>query len=116
LQSHRRLAERDLYSPNRVLEAWAHGTLAELELLSLFHDEGQATAEEVMNQVIHHCEKIVGLKGYDSFHVKSTRRQFQRYAEKWRLADEDWHRVGWTEIAEAAVGVLTPEDSPEAGE
>jgi hypothetical protein len=43
--------------------------------------------------------------GSDSFHVESTRRQFQRYAEQWQR--KKWDRPEWIEVAEAAVEALT---------
>ena len=103
-----KLAERDLYSQDRDLEAWAHATLAELELLSPFHHGESRPASDVKCKIIDHCNKIVELVGPNSFHVKSTRRQFQRYADEWSLAETNWHHEGWKDIAEAADVALTP--------
>jgi len=98
----RRLAERDLDSPDRELRAWAHGTLAELELLSSFYTGPSAGIEE---SVIEHCENIVALTGANSFPVASTRRQFLRYVEQWQIADLDGK--GWDKLARAAVEALS---------
>jgi hypothetical protein len=99
----RRLAERDLESSDRSIRAWAHGTLAELELLGSFY--GYQT-EDTKETVAAHCHQIVELMGSGSFHVDSTRRQFQRYAEDWQL--ETRAHPEWIEVAEAAVNALTP--------
>jgi hypothetical protein len=101
----RRLAERDLDSPDQEIKAWAHATLAELELVGSFY--GQSTVH-VKASVVEHCEGIVSLMGYQSFHVTSTRRQFQRYAEEWQLSAK-WPHKEWTDIAKAAVKALTPQ-------
>jgi hypothetical protein len=99
----RRLAERDLESSDRSIRAWAHGTLAELELLGSFY--GYQT-EDTKETVAAHCHQIVELMGSGSFHVDSTRRQFQRYAERWQL--KTWAHPEWIKVAEAAVNALTP--------
>jgi hypothetical protein len=99
----------------RAAAAWAHGTLAELELLSLFYDKDRSPPK-VQEQVAKHCKEMVRLMGLNSFHVKSTRRQFQRYVDQWNLPDKDWQRTDWGEIADAAVKALTSESPPEAAE
>ena len=101
----RRLAERDLDSHDEVIKAWAHGTLAELELVGPFYGKSSGDVEK---RVLEHCESIVSLMGYHSFHVTSTRRQFQRYAEEWQLSAK-WPHKDWTDIAKAAVKALTPQ-------
>ena len=105
----RGLAERDLQRSSAEGQAWAHGTLAELDLLSLDHrlpEAGQPAAspspeerEAVRNRVVEHCQKIVRLAGASSFQVHSTRRQFQRYVDA-------WSRPEWADIAQAAVVAL----------
>jgi hypothetical protein len=93
----RELAARDLARPAPGVRAWAHGTLAELEMLGAYHT-GIADPETVKS-VVAHCKAIVDLMGPDSFHVESTRRQFQRYVAAWR-------RPEWNAIAQAAVDAL----------
>ena len=100
----RRLAERDLESSDRSIRAWAHGTLAELELLGSFY--GYVPTKDTKETVAAHCKQILELMGSGSFHVDSTRRQFQRYAEQWQL--KKWAHPEWIEVAEAAVKALTP--------
>ena len=48
------------------------------------------------------------LTGPAAFQMASTRRQFQRYAEKWRNRDEDPRSQTWRDIAGAAVTASTP--------
>jgi hypothetical protein len=102
-----RLAERDLQSGDRELKAWAHGTLAELELISSYYEQS-ATAESSRAAVLAHCRHIVDLKGPESFHAESTRRQMQRYVDKWGLKSA-WPFPQWSEIAGEAVKVLRGE-------
>jgi hypothetical protein len=95
------LARRDLDHARRDERAWAHGTLAELKMLELYHRrEHQAPAADLEPQVVGHCKQILELMGAQSFHVVSTRRQFQRYVDYWRGP--------WGPIAEAAVRALQP--------
>ncbi len=104
----RELAERDLQRSSTEGQAWAHGTLAELDLLSLYHmpNAGHAGAppspvaqDDVRKRVVQHCREIVRLAGLSSFQVSSTRRQFQRYVDA-------WSRPEWADIARAAVDAL----------
>jgi len=110
----RELAGRDLLRGSPEGQAWAHGTLAELEMLGLYHlrDAPRAagtTAEAVRDSVVKHCRAIVDLMGPASFHVHSTRRQFQRYVDVWK-------RPEWDAIAGAAVVALGPrEPSSDSG-
>lgn len=81
-------------------KAWAHGTLAELELLRVHHRKRSLTKGEIVQVVEGHCDQIVQLVGWESFAVQSTRRQFLRYVE-W------WDKGSWRAIAKAAVRSLT---------
>jgi len=69
--------------------------------LRLYHEKlGSAQGRrEVTQRVEEHCEQMVILKGASSFHVFSTKRQFQRYVE-W------WTNSLWNEIAHSAVNCL----------
>jgi len=81
-------------------EAWAHGSLAELALLALYHHpEDKIDTQDLQNRVAQHCRLIVSLMGHDSFHVKSTERQFKRYRDH-------WHKEAWRPVVEAALKVL----------
>lgn len=103
----RKLAARDLESSDRKLQAWAHATLAELKLIGLFHETDEQQ-DDLESDIIEHCRHIIDLTGPDSFNVHSTRRQFQRYAERWRLGKSFQYPPMWKKIAEAAVDTLTP--------
>lgn len=101
-------AERDLAMSEGSAKAWAHGTMAELNMLAKYHLPDQA-APQLKKAVQEHCEAIVRLMGEDSFEVYSTRRQFQRYLDYWPSAD-------WNVIAKAAVAALSPSGSKEQSE
>ena len=89
-------------------EAWAHGSLAELTLLSLYHRvTDKVDTQDIKRCVAEHCRSIVDLMGYESFHVKSTGRQFKPYRDRWQK-DE------WLPAVEAALRALNETDSDEA--
>jgi hypothetical protein len=101
----RNMAMRNLQHPSVEEQAWAHGTLAELEMIGVYHKleptaEAPLIIESIKEGVITHCREIVKLMGSKSFHVESTRRQFQRYLDYWR-------DPRWDEIAKAAVKALS---------
>lgn len=82
-------------------QAWANATLAELALLAtIYGDDASRDPSQIREQVVTHCREIRRLMGDDSFHVYSTRRQFQRYLDLWK-------RNEWQDIARAAVDALT---------
>jgi hypothetical protein len=95
----RRLAERDLDSANTLLRAWAHATLAELDLLSSVYDAQDH--EVIRKEVLKHCDHIVALAGTHSFPAESTRRQFERYATGWGQPSTE-PDPGWKKIARDA--------------
>jgi len=98
-------AEQGLAGSTPTNVAWAHGTLAELELLRLYHNRATIRSRNAVSiirqRVCEHCKTIVQMMGFESFHVSSTRRQFGRYAT-WFKREE------WQEVADAAVSELTP--------
>ncbi len=96
----RRFAEHDLSDSDSSVRAWGHGTLAELEMIGPYHQEDYPV-RGLKRRVRDHCGSIVRLMGEDSFHVQSTRRQFQRYVDHWR-------NESWVDIARAAVRALSP--------
>lgn len=65
--------------------AWAHGTLAELYLILLAYapDHVPMEQEEVHGEILGHIHQLLSIVDFDSFAVKSTRRQFKRYIEWW---------------------------------
>lgn len=101
------LATRELdrlpLGTNNVERAWAHGSLAELEMLATYHRRerfnDEADRENAKGRVMQHCVEVVKLAGPMSFPVESTRRQFARYLIHWR-------RPEWDDIAQAAFEAL----------
>ncbi|WP_445372043.1 CHAT domain-containing protein [Methylomonas sp. HW2-6] len=94
------LARIGLQSESTSEQAWAHGTLAELEMLSIYHQElDESAIPDITERVRKHCLSIVDLMGVDSFQVESTQRQFQRYVDYWDGS--------WREIARGAVIALS---------
>jgi hypothetical protein len=110
----RRLASLDMESnQSNSTRAWAHGTLAELALLGAYHSPFEGAQAQIAEhqkkieaEVENHCSRIVALMGPRSFHVGSTLRQFKRYVGPWQ--DQMWQ-----DIANKAIKVLAPEDTPE---
>lgn len=99
----RQLAERDLTNRADSLRAWAHGTMAELEMLAVYHAP-DAAADDVKRIVRKHCKAIVDIAGERSFEVHSTCRQFKRYRDIWK-------NNKWASLADEAVRALTPRES-----
>ena len=96
----RQLAKSQLQRDSTADRAWAFGTLAELDLLgTVYSKDEDADSVSIQERVVEACSQIRNLTGSDSFHVSSTRRQFQRYLE-W------WDRSEWREVARAAITAL----------
>ena len=96
----RQLAKSQLQRDSAADRAWAFGTLAELDLLgTVYSKDEDADSVSIQERVVEACSQIRNLTGSDSFHVSSTRRQFQRYLE-W------WDRNEWREVARAAIDAL----------
>ena len=96
------MAEQQRGDTDRSSKAWALAILAELELLGFAF--GRYTAEDaaaVAVRVAEYCRLITDIMGPDSFHVRSTRRQFERYATTW-----SGRRAEWRPIATAALEAL----------
>ncbi|MEW6601334.1 MAG: hypothetical protein AB1499_10235, partial [Nitrospirota bacterium] len=99
-----KLAERDLNRGSGALKAWGYGTMAELEMLAMYHKPDRK-AEDVRKVVEEHCSALFKLMGEGSFEVDSTRRQFQRYIEY----SNYWKELEVCRpIAEKAVEALSP--------
>lgn len=94
-------ANKDLAGPTSESIAWAHSSLAELEMLAAARTDETKDRAQLKEHVLDHCKAIVDLMGKGSFPVFSTLRQFQRYV-KW------WDRAEWREIATAVVEFLKP--------
>ena len=95
----RQIALWELRSASGENEAWAHGTLAELEMLGAIYAGAESEKEEMRRQVVEHCQALCDLMGKDSFPVFSTCRQFQRYLDWWK-------REEWQDLAAIAVKTL----------
>ena len=96
----RQLAEWELRSAASIDRVWAHGTLAELELLGSIYNSGAFTAKAARANIVHHCKEICELSTEDPFPIFSTRRQFQRYIDH-------WPRELWKGLAQAGIDALT---------
>jgi len=95
----RLLASADLRNPDAEKRAWAHGTLAELEMLGIVYEAGaRRDITAITRSVVEHCKEIRDSVGADAFPVFSTRRQFERYL--------DWWKGPWADIAKAAAQEL----------
>ncbi len=99
----RQLAERDLAKSAGSVKAWAHGTMAELEMLANYHISDQV-AKNVKRRVREHCKAIVDLMGERSFHVDSTRRQFQRYIDYWDDQGYEWQPIATEAVRALSLG------------
>ena len=75
-------------------KAWAFSTLAEIELLGFaFGNYSVAQITEVTVRVAQYCRAIAEIMGEDSFHVRATRRQFERYARWWSADKPQWQQI-----------------------
>jgi hypothetical protein len=75
-------------------KAWAFSTLAEIELLGFaFGNYSVAQTTEVTVRVAQYCRAIAEIMGEDSFHVRATRRQFERYARWWSADKPQWQQI-----------------------
>ena len=81
-------------------KVWALGTLAELEMLGVVYSAEDATTykDKAKMNIFGWCQLIAEIMGQDSFEVRSTQLQFQRYAKA-----ETWRREAWRELAETAL-------------
>jgi hypothetical protein len=59
--------------------------LAELYLILLAYapDHALMEQEEVCKKTLEHTQNLLSIAGFDSFAVKSTKRQFKRYIDRW---------------------------------
>lgn len=96
----RQIASWQLPSASAEDKAWAHGTLAEIEMLGAIYTAGKLDRKEVKRRIIEHGRAICDLSVKDPFPVHSTRRQFQRYLDVWK-------REEWQDLAAAAVEALS---------
>lgn len=78
---------------------WANATLAELELLGTVFGGEQYNKETAEKEIVRCCKKIVEICDPDAFPIRSTTRQFLRYANI-------WPRKEWEDLARAALDSL----------
>lgn len=95
----RQLAEWQLHHAVPKERVWAHGTLAELELLGAIYGGAAFTAREACARIAKHCQELCELSSQDTFPVSSTKRQFRRYIDH-------WSRDQWKDLAQAALDTL----------
>jgi hypothetical protein len=95
----RQMALWELRSATGEKKAWAHGTLAELEMLGAVYAVAKGEKKGAKGRVVEHCRALRDLGGRESFPVLSTARQFRRYLDCWK-------RDAWQDLAEAAVAAL----------
>ena len=78
-------AEAYLDLPDTMERAWAHGSLAELCLLAVANLRTDATgrAAAAAQALVHVGELMKLVPADDDFAIKSTRKQFARYADWW---------------------------------
>ncbi len=95
----RQLAEWQLRSAAVTERVWAHGTLAELDLLGAIYDGVGFSTTAAEASIVAHCKEICELSSFDSFPVMSTQRQFRRYTD-------NWSREQWKRLAQAAIDAL----------
>jgi hypothetical protein len=92
------LAQWQLRTAAITDRVWAHGTLAELELLGAVYGGDAFRPQLAKDRIVEHCRQIRELSA-DSFPVLSTQRQFRRYVDH-------WSRTQWEELAQAALVTL----------
>jgi len=92
------LADWQLRGGEGINRAWAHSTLAELELLSAIYRGGFAEAD-ARDRIVGHCKQIAQLSAQYPFALQSTQRQFRRYLDY-------WPRAQWDTLAKAALEAL----------
>lgn len=100
----RQIARWELRGSAGEKEAWALGTLAELELLGSVYAGAEFDPRQSTNEIRRQCLRICESVGDDAFPIFSTRRQFQRYLDH-------WPRDVWNSLAKAAVDSLPEETS-----
>jgi hypothetical protein len=93
------LADWQLSNSTATDLAWAHGTLAELELLGSVYNAGNYSVKKAGESIVYHCKQICALATKDTFPIFSTQRQFQRYLDH-------WPRPQWTDLAQTAIKAL----------
>ncbi|MBU1342739.1 MAG: CHAT domain-containing protein [Proteobacteria bacterium] len=100
-QSALQINQWQLPATKGIDRVWANATLAELELLGVIFGNAQYTKKNAKLEIIRCCKKIMEICTPDEFPVRSTVRQFLRYANK-----KIWYRKEWADLAQAALDSL----------
>lgn len=100
----RQIAIWELRGATGEKEAWALGTLAELELLGSVFAGDAFDPQKSKREIKRLCGRICEAVTDDAFPVFSTRRQFDRYLK-------DWQQDVWTDLATVACESLPDEGS-----
>ena len=95
----RQLAEWQLRNDSGIDKVWAHGTLAELDLLGAVYGGTSFDQAEALRSIATHCQEIYDSSAEYPFPLTSTRSQFSRYVERWQ-------RKQWKELAQTALKAL----------
>ena len=98
----RQLAEWQLRSLLPLDQAWAHGTLAELDLLGVIYGGSGFDRPNSLESIVRHCRTLCELSPGDPFPSMSTQRQFRRYVRHWKRDGNG----GWDDLAQAALDCL----------
>ena len=99
-------AEQDLKIATGTNKAWAHGTLAELDILHPYHQSARSNASKKISAVdpestSYHCNEMVKICISDRFPIDSTLRQFKRYADY-----DLWQNKIWEDAVLAAINIF----------
>jgi hypothetical protein len=103
-QAARQIATWALREARGEKEAWALGSLAELELLASVFAGGAFDRQRSQEEIGRLCRRICDTVTDDAFPVFSTRRQFERYLKFWR-------QDTWTDLAQIACDLLPDKGS-----
>jgi hypothetical protein len=101
----RQLAQWGTQSDVLAERVWAHGTLAELDLLGSVYQGAGFKHGETARSLLDHCAQVRDLSKKDDFPILSTQRQFSRYLTH-------WSRPEWRELAQAALDALAGVEVP----
>ena len=92
-------ASQQLQNASGIEKAWAHGTLAELELLGAVYCGAAFNPEQARKTIEDHCEGVGAAVDGNLSPVFSTRRQFFRYRAFWPYEK-------WDALVKAAIDKL----------
>ena len=94
-------ALQQLQSATGTEKAWAHGSLAELALLSSYHQSGPALKDAQAGDPREHCKAMVEICTVNKFPIQSTLRQLKRY-HRYKL----WQNDRWNDDVRESIAEL----------